>query len=71
MKETVKDKEEGGRSKHTHPGMFGYKEGAQLFKAHLTLDRQRVKILIQEKFVGNKWVDGWRRGAAIICLNLY
>lgn len=47
---------EGGQN--THPDMFGHEEGAQLFKARLILDRQKVKILIQEKFAGNKWVDG-------------
>lgn len=46
--------------------MFGYKEGAQLFKAHLILDREKVRM--QEKFVGNKWDRDEEQ--AIICLNL-
>lgn len=41
MEETVKEKREGGQNAHPQ-GMFSHKGvvGAQLFKAHLVMDRK-------------------------------
>lgn len=36
--------------------VVGYKEGAQLFKARLIMDRQDVKVQTRAEFFGDKWV---------------
>ena len=61
----MRKKRQGGQK--TYPDMFGNKEGAQLFKAHLILDRKKVQI--QETFVGNNWRSRHLCKSMLRCFN--
>ena len=51
VKETVKGKEEGVRSKHPLADLFGYKYAVQLFKAYVTCQRK-----FSDKYKRAVWV---------------
>lgn len=67
VKEIVKEKEEGRRSKHPLADVCVQKWDST-FQIACNIS-QKVQRQIQEKYIW-KWVDGWGRGAAILCSNL-